>query len=177
MIIALYVILTVIALFILLMAIAPKTYNVNRTIIIHRPVTEVFSFLKYIKNQDQWSPWKKKDPHMRQTYTGTDGEVGFIARWEGTKDVGTGEQEIKRIIENRRIETELRFLKPWRSQSDAYITVDPLDQDKTAVTWGFSGVNKVPANIFFLFFNMDKTVGADFEDGLKGLKIILERNM
>ena len=119
----LYVLLGIVVLVIFLIAIGPKSYHVNRSIIIQKPVEEVFQYLKFLKNQDGWSPWKKKDPNMTQTYTGTDGEVGFVARWEGNKEVGTGEQEIKKIVENSRIESELRFYKPWESQSDAYMNV------------------------------------------------------
>ena len=68
----------------------------------------------------------------------------------------------------------MRFYKPWKSQSDAYLTTRAIDQNKTEVVWGFKGVNKMPSNIFFLFFNMDKTVGKDFEEGLNDLKQILE---
>ena len=174
MMIALYVVLAIIGLIVLLALVAPKSYNVSRSIKINRPLPEVFDYIKYVKNQNDWSPWKKKDPNMTQEFEGTDGEVGFISRWEGNKDVGTGEQEIVRIIENESIESQLRFFKPWKSQSDAYITVDAIDETTTKVTWGFSGVNKPPSNIFFLFFNMDKTVGADFEDGLNQLKLNLE---
>lgn len=174
MMIALYVVLAIIGLIVLLALVAPKSYNVSRSIKINRPLPEVFDYIKYVKNQNDWSPWKKKDPNMTQEFEGTDGEVGFISRWEGNKDVGTGEQEIVRIIENESIESQLRFFKPWKSQSDAYITVDAIDETTTKVTWGFSGVNKPPSNIFFLFFNMDKTVGADFEDGLNQLKSNLE---
>ena len=174
MMIALYVVIAIIGVIVLLAIIAPKSYNVSRSIKINKPLGEVFDFIKYVKNQNEWSPWKKKDPNMTQEFEGTDGEVGFISRWEGNKDVGTGEQEIVRIVENECLETQLRFFKPWKSQSDAYITVDAIDESTTKVTWGFSGVNKPPSNIFFLFFNMDKTVGADFEDGLSQLKTILE---
>jgi len=174
MIIALYVVAAIVAVIVLLALVAPKTYNVSRSISINKPVTEVFQYLKHIKNQDEWSPWKKKDPNMKQTHTGTDGEIGFVAHWEGNKDVGTGEQEIVSITENKAINTQLRFYKPWKSQSDAYLTTRVVDDKTTEVVWGFSGVNKPPSNIFFLFFNMDKTVGKDFEEGLADLKRILE---
>ena len=80
MLIALWIILAVIGLLIVLTLFAPKTYSVNRNIIIHRKTPEVFNYLKLIKNQDYWSPWKKKDPNMKQEFTGTDGEVGFCVK-------------------------------------------------------------------------------------------------
>ena len=172
--IALYIILSISVLLLILGLLAPKRYELNRSIVINRPLQEVFEYLRYIKNQDDWSPWKKKDPNMKQSFSGTDGEVGFISKWEGDKTVGSGEQEIKRIIDNECIETELRFLKPWKSQSDAYIRAVGLESDQTNVTWGFSGRNEFPFSIFMLFMNMDKAVGKDFEEGLNNLKQLLE---
>jgi hypothetical protein len=112
---------------------------------------------------------------MKQSFIGTDGTVGFISKWESDhKQVGSGEQEIKRVVDNERIETELRFLKPWKSVSDAYLITNVVEGSKTEVIWGFKGVNKVPFNIMMLFYNMDKAVGKDFDEGLSSLKEILE---
>ncbi|MEW4922558.1 SRPBCC family protein [Algibacter sp. 2305UL17-15] len=173
--ILLYIVLAIVAICILLVLIAPKKYDVNRNIIIDKPLPEVFQYLKFIKNQDEWSPWKKKDPDMKQEFIGTDGEIGFLSKWVGNKDVGSGEQEITGIIKNEIIISKLRFLKPWKSESDAYLKVEEITPNKTKVIWGFSGESKPPTNVFFLFFNMDKAVGKDFEEGLASLKLILEK--
>ncbi|WP_431136714.1 SRPBCC family protein [Psychroserpens mesophilus] len=174
--ILLYVLGILVLLFILLALFAPKSYKVERSIVINKPLPEVFIYLKHIKNQDFWSPWKKRDPQMKQEFIGTDGEIGFIAKWEGNKAVGVGEQEITSIVDNERVEARLRFFKPWKSESDAITKVEVAEEGKTKVTWGFSGQNKVPANIFMLLYNVDKHVGKDFEEGLGSLKEILESN-
>lgn len=174
MIVFLYIIIGILISFIIVMIVSPKAYEVNRSVVINKPISEVFNYLKSIKKQDEWSPWKRKDPNMQQTYIGVDGEVGFIAKWNGNKDVGTGEQEILSITENHVINTKLRFIKPWKSESDAYIKVVELAKNQTNVTWGFTGKNPMPFNVFMLFFNMDKTVGKDFEEGLASLKKVLE---
>lgn len=170
----LYILGGIVALFILLAIVAPKRYHVQRSIEIDRSVSEVFNYVKLIKNQDHWSPWKKRDPNMKQDFQGTDGEVGFISKWEGNKDVGTGEQEIMAVHDNDKIESRLRFFKPWKSESDAFIKTEALNDGQTKVTWGFSGVNKVPVNIFMMLYNVDKHVGKDFDEGLECLKEILE---
>lgn len=123
---------------------------------------------------DEWSPWAKKDPKMEKKFSGTDGEVGAVSYWKGNKDVGEGEQEITDIIEGERIETELRFLKPWESTSDCFLQLDEVDDNKTRVTWGFAGKHKFPMNIMMLFMSMDKAVGKDFESGLANLKAVME---
>ncbi len=172
--IVLYIIIAIVLIILILGMIAPKTYHVERKIVVDRPISEVFNYIKYLKKQDEWSPWAKRDPNIKHEYRGTDGEVGFVAAWEGNKEVGTGEQEIKRIVENQRLESELRFLKPFKSTSDAYINVKEIDPNSTEVAWGFSGKNAFPINIMMLFMNMEKTVGKDFEEGLESLKAQLQ---
>ena len=169
------ILVVLVALIIFLALIAPKEYKVNRSIIINRSLPETFQYLKLVKNQDNWSPWKKKDPNMSQTFEGTDGEVGFVSKWKGNKDVGEGEQEIITVIENESIDSQLRFFKPWKSEAIGHFLVAEVEHDETLVTWGFSGKNKFPFSIFMLFMNMDKAVGKDFEDGLASLKRILDK--
>lgn len=176
MITALYIILAIIVLIVLVALIAPKSYHVERDITINRSISDVFDYVKFVKNANHWSPWKKKDPNMTQEYEGTDGEAGFISKWDGNKEVGTGEQEIKRVVENEIIESELRFFKPWKSKSDAYLKLEKLNESATKIRWGFSGKNPMPFNIFMLFFSFEKAVGKDFEEGLESLKSILEEN-
>ncbi|RXP63603.1 polyketide cyclase [Lutibacter sp. HS1-25] len=169
----LYIILIVIFLIIILANIAPGKYDVSRSILIKKPLPEVFSYLKLLKNQDNWSPWAEKDPNMKKTFSGVDGEIGFVSSWVGNKEVGEGAQEITDIINNEAIFSQLRFLKPFKSKSDAYLKVENVDGG-TKVTWGFSGINKFPVSILMLFMNMDKTIGKDFEYGLNKLQKILE---
>ncbi|GAB4510148.1 MAG: SRPBCC family protein [Allomuricauda sp.] len=174
--IVLYILMAILALILLLAAIAPKRYDVSRSIEINRPKSVVFGYLQLLKNQDEWSPWGKRDPNMVKNFTGTDGEVGAVSSWKGNKDVGEGEQELTRIVDGERIESELRFLKPFKSTSNAYMETKAVDADTTKVIWGFSGKNKFPMSIMMLFMSMDKAIGKDFEEGLASLKQILENN-
>ena len=66
------------------------------------------------------------------------------------------------------------FLKPWASESDGYYLLEDAGAGQTKVTWGFKGSNKFPTSILMMFYNMDKAVGKDFEEGLTSLKQILE---
>lgn len=168
--ILLYVIAGLLLLLVILALLAPRDYQVERSTIIDQSRPEVFNYLRFLKNQDEWSPWSMKDPEMKSELRGTDGEVGAISAWDGNKDVGAGEQEILSIRENERIDSELRFFKPWRSTSDAYMITEDYDHGQTKVRWGFKGKTPIPFNILMLFMNMDKMVGKDFEEGLENLK-------
>jgi len=103
------------------------------------------------------------------------GRRGWLCELLENKEVGEGEQEIMKIIDGERIESELRFFKPWKSTSDCYTSVNDTGSGKTKVTWGFSGKNKFPMSIMMLFMSMDKMVGKDFEEGLATLKTVLEK--
>lgn len=172
----LYILLGIVLLVVILAMLAPKTYDVSRSVVIEKPKNEVFTYLRSLKNQSEWSPWEKKDPNMQKEFKGTDGEVGAMTHWKGNKDVGEGEQEIINIVDGERIASELRFLKPWKSTSDAYLITEDEEAGSTKVTWGFSGKNKFPMSIMMLFMNMDKAVGKDFEEGLRDLKARLEKS-
>ncbi len=170
----LYILGGIIVLILILGILAPKSYDVSRSITVCKPKKEVFTALRSLKKQDEWSPWSKKDPNMKKEFTGTDGEVGAKSAWVGNKDVGEGEQEITKIVQDERVEGKLRFFKPWKSEADCYFNVADEGTNNTKVTWGFSGNNKFPFSIFMLFFSMDKTVGKDFEEGLASFKTLME---
>ncbi|MFD1817141.1 Polyketide cyclase / dehydrase and lipid transport [Pseudarcicella hirudinis] len=171
----LYILLGIVALLLIIALVAPKDYTVERSVTINKPKTEVFNYLKLLKNQDNWSVWAKIDPAMKKTYSGTDGTVGFISAWEGNDDVGKGEQEIKKITEGERIDFELRFIKPFEATSPVFMTTQSISDNQTKVTWSMSGNMPYPMNLMLLFMNMEKQIGGDFETGLNNLKGILEK--
>lgn len=171
---ALYIILGLIAVVFIAALIMPKDYAVEREVVIQKPNAIVFDYLKSLKNQNKWSVWAKRDPNMKASFEGTDGTVGFISKWQGNDDVGSGEQEIVNIEEGKRVNTQLRFLEPMESTSDAYLITEPVDSSSTKVRWGFAGKMPIPMNVMMPFMGMDNMLGKDFQDGLNNLKSILE---
>jgi hypothetical protein len=167
---ALVVLVFIIALFI------KKQYTIQREIIINQPGQQIFSYIKQVKNQDNYSVWNKMDPAMKKTYTGTDGTVGFMYAWDSTnKKAGKGEQQIKAITEGERIDMAIHFIKPFEGRSDAYMTTTPLPGNQATVKWGINGKMNYPMNIMLLFMNMEKMIGDDLATGLSNLKEILEK--
>lgn len=172
----LLVIVVIITILLVVALFLKNDYLVERQIVINQPSTKVYNYIKYLKNQDHFSIWNQLDPNMKKSYKGTDGTVGFIAAWESTSDsVGVGEQEIMKLEEGKRVDTQLRFKTPFESKNNAYLITDDLGNNQTRVKWGFTGTMPYPMNLMNLFFNMDEVVGGDFETGLKNLKIVLEK--
>jgi len=163
-----------VGLFLIVGLITPKEFHMERSIVINKPVGEVFAYLQPLKNQEQWSPWAKKDPNMKKSYQGEDGVVGFISSWDGNKEVGAGSQEIMKIIPGDRIEYELRFKKPMEATDSAYITTHAINPTQTRVSWGMDGHTPFPGNVICLVMNMKSKLAKDFDEGLVSLKGILE---
>lgn len=154
-----------------------KNYAVEESIVINKLKSEVFDYLKHLKNHDNFSKWAKMDPNMEKTYTGTDGTVGFISAWESDHEsVGAGEQEILKITEGERLDFELRFLKPFESTQQAYMLTETMSENQTKVKWGFSGEMSYPTNLMLLFMDFEEMIGEDFQVGLANLKTIVEEN-
>ena len=164
-----------IALVLIIAALSKKDFAVERTITVNKPLTETYDFLTSLEKQDRWSKWNQMDPNMKKTYIGTDKTVGFISKWESQhKQVGEGEQEIKKLIPNQRIENELRFMKPMKGVANAYFTVAAEGESHTRVAWGFTSRTPWPFNAFMLFFNMENAIGTDFDEGLGNMKRMIE---
>ncbi|MBY8962375.1 SRPBCC family protein [Flavobacterium sp. D11R37] len=169
----LIVVLIIIALPLIIALFVPREYNVERDVVINRPEAEVFDYIKYIKNQDNYSVWNQKDPAMKKDYTGTDGSAGFKYHWNGNDDVGEGIQEITNVIENERIEMDLHFKRPWEGEADTWMTTDAVQPNSTKVTWGMKGESSYPMNFMNLF--MGSMLGNDLQQGLDTLKVKLEQ--
>jgi uncharacterized protein YndB with AHSA1/START domain len=153
-----------------------KDYSVGKEVVINKPKTTVFDYLKLLKNQNKFSVWGSMDPNMKTDFRGTDGTEGFVSAWDSdVKNVGKGEQEILKIIDGERIDYEIRFLKPFKSTSWAYITTTAVAENQTRVHWEFNGKMKYPTNLMLLFMNMEMMVGGDLDKGLQNLKSILEK--
>lgn len=169
------VILSIVILYLGIALFTDKTYNVERSILIEKPVFEVFNYVKYLKNQDSYSVWADMDPEMNIEYAGLDGTIGFKYSWESKNDhVGKGEQEIKNIVEGRRIDYELRFKEPFENTDDMYMITEIQNDSTTLVKWGVMGKMNFPFNGMMLFFNFEKMLGPDLQKGLENLKEILE---
>ena len=151
-----------------------KNYVVTKSIIINKPHSEIFNYVKYLRNQNEYSKWAKMDTGMGKVFSGTDANPGFISAWDSKQDdVGKGEQEIVNITDGQQIDYEIRFEKPTKDIAKSFMRTDSIAPAKTLVKWQISGHMNYPLNMMGLF--MDKMIGGDLETGLANLKRIKER--
>lgn len=153
-----------------------KDYSVKRSVTINLQKQDVFNYVKYLKNQDNFSVWARIDPEMHQEFRGTDGTVGFVSAWDSpVKEAGSGEQEITSITEGERIDYIIRFFKPMKSTDNAFMSFKSENDSVTKITWCFYGKMKYPTNLMLVFMDMDAMLGKDLSGGLKNLKSLLEK--
>jgi len=152
-----------------------KEYRVQRELTINTSNDIVYNYVKYLKNQENYSKWVMTDPVMKKDLRGTDGTVGFIYAWDSNnKEVGKGEQEITQLSEGREVDAEVRFEKPFKGIAQTKMTTESLGGNQTKVSWGMEGKSKYPMNFMNLF--MDNMLGKDLDISLNNLKNILEKN-
>jgi hypothetical protein len=164
----------IIALLLIIALFIKKKHYVKREIIINAPLQKVFDFLKLLKNQEEFNKWAKADPARKWEYKGTDGTVGFIISWSGNKKAGEGAKEIMNIIEGKRIETEIRFVKPMRVTASVIMETESLSANQTKVSLINTGKMNYPMNIFIPM--AEKNFPKDMDESLATLKNILENN-
>lgn len=153
-----------------------KEYSIEEQITINKPKEQVFDYIKHLKNQNDYSKWATMDPEMEKSFRGTDGTVGFVSAWKSdNEDVGSGEQEILKIDEGKRIDFQLRFFEPFESSDQAYMTTESVSANQTKVKWGFDGKMDYPMNLMLLFMDFEGMIGDDLATGLKNLKDKLEK--
>jgi uncharacterized protein YndB with AHSA1/START domain len=151
-----------------------KNHYVKREIIINAPRQKVFDFLKMLKNQDKFNKWAKADPDRNWEYKGTDGTVGFIISWNGNKNVGEGEKEIIGLVDGKRIETQIRFVRPMVTTADVIMETQSIaNGDQTKVSMSNAGTLKYPMNIMIPI--AEKMFPKDMDASLQMLKGILEK--
>jgi len=163
----------IIALLLLIALFMKKKHYVNREIIINAPRQKVFDYLRLLKNQDEFNKNAMAAPDRKREFKGTDGSVGYIYAWSGDKNAGEGEKEIKNIIEGKRIDTEIRFVKPMRATATIIMETESLADNQTKVSWSNAGTLKYPFNLMIPM--MEKHVEKDMDGSLSTLKNILEK--
>ncbi len=152
-----------------------KEMDIEHSVTINKPLSEVFNYVKFVKNHEQFSVWMMMDPDMKRGSRGTDGQVGFVYSWDSAKqkNVGAGEQEIKKMEEGKSIEYELRFIRPMQDIAKATFIFKSVSATETEVQWGFYSKMKFPMVIMKPV--MKKVLGNALSTGLTNLKTVLEK--
>jgi hypothetical protein len=146
---------------------AKSSYKVERSAIINAPENLVYNNVGILRNWENWSPWKEKDPSATNSYSGPDGKAKSIMRWAGDKKKsGSGQVEIITANSPILMYYKLNFDGPPAMSSMGMFQLSELAPEKTNVRWSDSGEIPFILRPMMMFASMDKFMGPDFERGL-----------
>jgi uncharacterized protein YndB with AHSA1/START domain len=172
--IILIVLVVLIAAILAFAATRPSTLRVQRSASIKAPPEKIFPLIADFHNWTSWSPWEKKDPALKRTFSGAANGKGAAYAWEGNRDVGSGRMEITDASAPSRVKIQLDFIKPFEGHNIVDFTLQPMG-GTTTVTWDMQGPLAYIARVFGIFVSMDKMIGKDFDAGLANLKSTAEK--
>ena len=151
----------------------PDSFRIECSALIKAPPEKIFGFVNDLHQWTAWSPWEKIDPALKRSYSGPQSGKGAAYGWEGNSKVGSGRMEITESVAPSKVVIKLDFLKPFEAHNTADFTF-ARQGDATNVTWAMFGPSPFISKLMGTFFNMERMVGGQFEQGLANLKAISE---
>jgi len=167
-----YIFIGLIVTLLVVAALMPKVYNVEKSIIIKKTPAKVKSHVGNFNDYAAWNPWQKMEPNAEKTISGVAQTPGHKYEWRGKK-IGMGNLTLKSADE-KHIHIDLEFLKPWKAKAKDNWLFEPWgDGTETKVTWQNSG--ELPWPIARLMGPMiSKNLNHQFVTGLENLKKMCE---
>ena len=151
----------------------PDSFRVQRSTSIKAPPEKISAALADFQAWKAWSPWEKKDPAMKRTFSGEPKAKGAKYAWEGNSEVGAGSMTITEAQPSR-VALDLDFVKPFEGHNKVVFTLAPKG-DATEVIWDMQGPSPYITKVIQVFCDMDGMIGKEFEKGLADLKTLTEK--
>lgn len=145
-------------------------FTAESSIEVKANIETVRTALNDFKTWPVWSPWIYVEPTTKLGYFGQAGQIGTGNTWDGEK-VGQGKITLTKNERNR-LECDLEFLKPFKSQADVYFDLAAIDDNTTTVIWGMN--SSLPFFMFWMTGKMSAMITADYRRGLLLFKDYIE---
>ncbi len=153
----------------------PDTFLISRSVSIKAAPEKIYPYLSDFHKEDLWTPYEKRDPSMKRTYSGAESGKGAVYEFSGDiYKVGSGRLEIIEAVPPTRVVLTLDMTEPMKGRTIVEYTLEPIG-GSTKVTWSMRGTNNYLSKLICTFINTDKMVGGDFETGLANLKALVEK--
>ena len=158
----------VIALFLAYAATRPADFRVERSATLAASPAALFAQVNDHHKFNEWNPFLKVDPNVKNTYSGPTSGVGATCSWDGNRDIGAGSATIVESKPGELVRMRMDWKRPMEGTSTVDFTVRPVG-DKTVVTWAMYGKNNFVGKVVSIFMDCDKMCGPPFEQGLADL--------
>ncbi|MGZ3930265.1 MAG: SRPBCC family protein [Bacteroidia bacterium] len=171
--IVIYIIAGLIAAVLIIAALMPSSYSIEKIITINASPEKVYGKISDLNQYRDWNPWQKMEPESKSTITGTPATPGHKFAWEGKK-IGMGSLTIKEVKPFSEVHITLEFLKPWKALASDDWKFEKAGDRQVKVTWSNSGPLAYPmARLMSPLIN--KNLNQQFEQGLNNLKEVCEK--
>jgi uncharacterized protein YndB with AHSA1/START domain len=172
--VALTIFVGLIAVVLIIASTKADSFTVQRSIEIARAPQDVYAVLNGFKRWEEWNPWQKLDPTMKQTREGPSDGAGSVYAWSGNSKAGEGRMEVMSVKPDEEVHIKLNFIRPFKSENQTVFRTETQGAG-TKVVWTMTGPMPFISKLMTVFMSMDKMIGKDFEEGLRNLKALMER--
>jgi hypothetical protein len=152
-------------------AVLSSKLRIDRSIEIQGSAASLHGYLADLNQYPKWNPFSENDPGSTAQVTGTG--VGSTLAWKGEK-TGEGKMTITQLQPSQSVELKLEFFKPMAGVALIEWKTEPLDANKTRMTWSMD--EDLPYFQRYFGLLMKGAMGKTFEKGLSNLKRQVEKS-
>ncbi|MBC8012656.1 MAG: SRPBCC family protein [Methyloceanibacter sp.] len=163
----------IVLIFVVVVALQPSDFRVERTATIAAPPADVFAQVNDFHKWEAWSPWAKLDPEAKVAFEGPPEGEGTVMTWAGNDQVGEGKMTLTESRPSDLVKIKVDMVKPYEGTSTGQFIFKP-DGDRTAVTWSIGAHHSFMEMAFCLVMNGKKMMGELMEKGLAQMKSVVE---
>ena len=166
-------ILAVLAIFLAYVSTKDGHFNYERSGVIAATPEKIFPLISTFAACTAWNPYDQKDPNMKRTIKGTDGQVGAVLEFDGNKEAGSGSLEIVKVVPNQSMALLLKMTKPMNVENSIEYKLTP-EGTGTRFSWRMSGDGGFMGKLVSTVFDCEKMMTKDFVTGIENLKALAE---
>jgi uncharacterized protein YndB with AHSA1/START domain len=150
----------------------PKTYHVERAIVIQAKPEAVFPLLADLRQWSTWGVWYERDPVMTITYSPVTTGVGAFSDWK-SKSQGNGKATVTAVVPLKSVTYTLEF--PDNGMTGVgRLAMGATEGGSLRVVSSMDGELGINPMMRLMGPFLGKMIGPDFEAGLAKVKRIAE---
>lgn len=158
-----------------MLLLAKKSYTFEKSILVDSSNSDVFNYIKFLKNQEQYHDWFKLDQDKMLDYHGEDGVEGARCNWRSDViSVGVGEQEIAKLKYPHDVQITMKVESPIVAVANHDIKIEDKD-GKSKLTYSIQVYFRFPYNIRLLFYDFENEIEASMVKSLKNIRSAVEK--
>jgi hypothetical protein len=148
----------------------PRTWRVERAIVIEAPVERVLPVVASLRRWQAWAPWAKSDARAVHAFVGPEAGPGARWQWSGPT-LGRGALTVvEASLDGVRLEGAL---ESEEINTASHLRFEPVSGDSTRVLWVDEGTLPRLGGLFV--GRVEDRLGERLERGLSNLKGVVER--